>query len=304
MFFPCQNIKSGILYKESEMKKIKRKEKCEIPARRSGFCTIGREGRCPVTGSMTLETALVLPIFLSMMLAMMQFAKIMLVSSALLAGMQSTVKSMAAYTYIKELGVTTGDGVGAELLSGGISAVYARSQIKKESGFSSDLGSFSLMQSDLIHNNIIDLALSYYPNKNTALIPTPTVRTVLRTRVRAWTGRNGSGGTSEEETGQEAASEMVYVTTTGQVYHKDLECTHIKLSVKTINRSEIEECRNSSGGKYHACERCDTKGGNAVYITTYGDKYHGSLGCSGLKRNVLEVPMEEIEGWKACSKCG
>lgn len=300
MFFPCQKRRFGILYYNTD-----RKEKYVSPARKKRFYTKGREGRCPVIGSMTLEAALVLPILLSAMLAILQFAKITLVSSALLAGMQGTVKEMAAYAYIKELGVTAGDGVAADLLSGGISAAYARSQIQNKSGFRSEYGRFSLMQSDLIHDDIIDLAVSYYPSKDTILIPTSGIRAVLRARVRAWTGRNGSGTSAEgDNSAEQETQETAYVTTTGTVYHKDLNCTHIKLSVQSISREQLGECRNASGGKYHACERCKSGSGGTVYITTYGDKYHGSLECSGLKRDVKEISMDELKGWKACSKCG
>lgn len=301
MFFPCPKKQYGVL-----CQRRKRKERCVFPARKSSYDIGDREGRCPVIGSMTLETALVLPIVLSALLAVLQFARITLVSTALLAGMHGTVKEMAAYAYIKELGISTGDGVEAELLSGGLSAAYARSQIQNKSRFCSEFGRFSLVQSDLIHNDIIDLAVSYYPGKETILVPTPDTRAVLRARVRAWTGRRGSGGEAKPGDGDadETAQETVYVTATGKVYHKDLNCTHIKLSIQSVSRADISEHRNSSGGKYHACDRCSAGIGSSVYITTYGDKYHGSLECSGLKRNILEVSMEEVSGWKACSKCG
>lgn len=297
MFFPCYKKVSHIVCEE-------RKARCVFPARRCSYHTAGRERRCPAIGSMTLEATIVLPILLSFMLAILQFARITLVSSALLAGMQGTVKEMAVYAYVKEMGVTEDSGVAAELLSGGISAAYARSQIQKKSGFDSEFGSFSLMQSDLIHDDIIDLAVSYYPSKDTVLIPTPWVRAVLRARVRAWTGRSSSENSGTDGDEDSESKDTVYVTETGTVYHKDPECTHIKLSIQNIPREEIESCRNSSGGKYHVCEKCGAGSGSDVYITTYGAKYHGSLECSGLKRDVKEVSLDELDGWKACSKCG
>lgn len=314
MFFPCGNKNSSIIHVCNV-----RKETCILPARNYRFHTSGRERRFSVIrgddaasgritkrkqGSLTLEAACVLPMFLFAMLAVLQFGKVMWVSSAMLAGMQNTAKDMAAYAYIRELDISAGDGVAADLLAGGISAVYARSQIIKNSGFSEDLGRFSLLQSDFLHNNIIDLAVAYYPDDTAMLIPAPKLKAVLRARVRAWTGREGSGETAGEEGKESQEESTVYVTTTGTVYHKDLNCTHIRLSIQTVTRESVDSKRNSSGGKYHPCERCGSGIGTSVYITDYGDRYHGSLDCSGLKRNILEVPQTEVKGWKPCSKCG
>lgn len=60
------------------------------------------------------------------------------------------------------------------------------------------------------------------------------------------------------------------------------------------------------GGIYHLCERCGWMPGNDgnCYVTDYGDRYHTSLSCSGLKRKVYTVPLSEVKGKGACSKCG
>lgn len=289
MLFPCSRKKE----------KLSKKEKYVFPAGRKRHT--GERAK----GSMTLETACVLPLFLFAMLAVLQFAKIETVSSALLAGMQDTAKEMAAYAYIRELGVSAGDNVAGELLTGGISAAYAKSNVEKKANLKASDGSISLWKSSFLQDEMIDLAVTYEAGNTYTVLPVPKVKAALRTRVRAWTGRDGNGSGTQEKGGEESEKEeTVYVTETGTVYHKDENCTHIKLSIQTVSREQAKSLRNKSGGKYHACERCGGGAGGQVYITDYGDRYHSSLGCSGLKRSVLSVPVSEVKDWRACSKCG
>lgn len=258
----------------------------------------GRSG-----GSLTLEAALVVPLFLFAMLAMLQFASIQNASSALLGGAQDTAKEMAVYTYIRKLGVTAGDSIPGQLLEGGISTVYAAGQIRKKSGVDSSHGSFSLLQSSVTSEEIIDLVGIYRPAHTLTVLPVQKVKSVVRARVRAWTGREGVKGSGSDGEGEEETSEKVYVAETGSVYHMDPDCTHIRLSIQTVQRSALKGLRNTSGGKYHACEKCRGGSGDEVYISPYGDRYHGTLGCSGLKRTVHTVAKDEAEDLRPCSKC-
>ena len=260
--------------------------------------------RSACSGSMTLEAACALPLFLFAMLAILQFAKISIVSTALLASMEDTVKDMAEYAYIQELGVSAGDGVAAELLTGGISAIYAKGSVENKANLKESDGTISLWKSSFFRNDILDLAITYKAKKMYVLLPTPTIKAALRTRVRAWTGRDGNGSSEDGEEEDDSDGETVFVTETGTVYHTDENCTHIHLSLQMVSRSIVGELRNESGGKYHACEKCYGGTGEDVYITDYGDRYHSSVGCSGITRNVREVSLSELKGWRACSKCG
>lgn len=260
-------------------------------------------GKKAFSGALTVEAACVVPLFLFAMLAVMQFLKILLVSVSLLGAMHDTAKTMAAYAYIKELGVTAGDGVAADLLTGGLSGAYAKNRVEQRAGLQASDGTISLWKSSFTHNDIIDLAVTYKAKNTYTVLPIPAVKSALRARVRAWTGRDGDGSSEDGEGDSEEKGESVYVAETGHVYHKDASCTHIKLSIKSGSLQSVQNKRNKSGGKYHACERCGG-GSGTVFYTTYGDRYHSSLGCSGLKRTVKSVQLSELEGWRACSKCG
>ena len=48
-------------------------------------------------------------------------------------------------------------------------------------------------------------------------------------------------------------------------------------------------------------EICET-----YYVTEYGECYHSRLGCSGLKRSVKRMTINEAVagGYGVCSRCG
>ena len=97
----------------------------------------------------------------------------------------------------------------------------------------------------------------------------------------------------------------MYVTETGMVYHRDYHCTYLELSIRMVPASALDGLRNESQGKYYPCSSCvhgEVHG--LAYVTDYGEKYHSSLNCSGLKRTVYAVPLSEAVGKGACSKCG
>lgn len=303
------------LYKRMNNQQEDQKKGKGIPARYSRFDYIElsmKEGRNRIysgmkKASMTIETALVLPLFLFAILSVMQFASLQIASSALLAGMQETAKEMAVYAYVQDLGIGTGDSLAGDIIGGGLSAIYAKGKIEELAGNAASGGTLHLLQSSFLVNDVIDIAGSYQRDHTFSVFPVKKVKAVLRARVRAWTGREGrSRKTSEEHGTGEASSDgdTVYVAKTGTVYHKDPNCTHIKLSISCVDKASVGKRRNSHGEKYHACEHCGANAGDEVYITSQGNRYHSSLECSGLKRNVRECKLSEVEGMRPCSRCG
>ncbi len=139
------------------------------------------------------------------------------------------------------------------------------------------------------------------------LVPLPDVRMFNTVKVHAWTGKeyvNEEGQAGGEEKEKEP---MVYVTENGSVYHKDIGCSYLDLSISHVSKNAAEGLRNHYGEKYSPCETCG-KGqdqGGMVYITETGNRYHTLESCSGLKRTVRMEKQSHVSGkMHACSRCG
>lgn len=96
----------------------------------------------------------------------------------------------------------------------------------------------------------------------------------------------------------------VYITPSGSKYHFSEECTYLKIKLKAVSADKIQPLRNESGEKYYPCEYCRPGDDGIVYLTEWGNRYHGESDCPSIKRTVYMVPLSEVGGRTACSKCG
>lgn len=168
-----------------------------------------------------------------------------------------------------------------------------------------DVGvSVSFFESQLLEkNDEIDLVLTYRMKRPFPLVPVGNIVMRQRVHTRAFTGVEQRG-----KSGKEKEDRIVYVTETGRVYHGSRECSYLKLSISQLKYSDLSTKRNTGGGKYKPCEKCckdkNLRENTWVWITNYGDCYHTSLSCSGLKRTVDELPLSQVGARTPCSKCG
>lgn len=103
----------------------------------------------------------------------------------------------------------------------------------------------------------------------------------------------------------EMDQEYVYVTNNSEVYHRNRECSHIRIVIRRVSSEEIDSIRNNGGGRYYSCDICNSSLSDAnLYITSDGNRYHNSVSCSGIKRTVRAIRLSNIEGRRPCSRCG
>lgn len=286
----------------SHLKKNNRKAKLSPPESSAQKGDTGAFFFAPLRGTLTVEAAVVLPLFLMVMIAVLQFGSVMGTASKFGTALSDTGKTMAVAAYVTKYGGDTKSAPGIAAVA--LSEAYAQGKVMSQAGDTSMVKNANMLLSSFLkEDETIDLVLTYQLRSPFGAVKLPGNFFLQRARVRAWTGRTlpEAEGTDEEET----AGEYVYVTETGTVYHEDPDCTHLKLSIRLVDSGSLETLRNSSGGKYHACEKCgDASPQGMVYITNEGNRYHSSLSCSGLKRTVRQVSRDDIGNLRACSKCG
>lgn len=98
---------------------------------------------------------------------------------------------------------------------------------------------------------------------------------------------------------------VVYLTMYGEVYHMRKSCPYLVLSIQKVKKLYVPILRNKDGARYKECLTCKNENGKStvVYITEYGEKYHYSMECRGLKRTIYQKTLSEVEGMDSCSKC-
>lgn len=245
-------------------------------------------GRTSVSASVTVEAAMAVPLFFFAVLSLVFWLEMQAIGTAVRCGLQYAGKKAAAQ--YGAVSVLTPASLEKDLVESVGAGRLERSMVEGGSlGIHCDSSVMSL------RTGIADLEASYRLR-----LPVPvfhvTVERRETMRIKTWTGYENAGfGSAKEET--------VYITENGLVYHRDYHCTYLELSIRMVSSEDLDTLRNQAGSRYRPCAYCGG-GSGTVYITGEGDRYHSSLSCSGLKRTVYAVPLSEVIGKGACSRCG
>ena len=242
-------------------------------------------------GSLTLEAALVVPIFFFAMLCLMYLMEITVIQTTMRTALHSVGKELAKEAYTTPL--LSGHEVEQKLREQiGTDKLNRSMIVGGEGGLDCSASSANWTSGEL------KLVVQYDLDVPVLMFRLPIVSRREELRVKGWTGYVSGWGGAQQET-------MVYITDYGLVYHREKECTYLELSVNSVKAADIETLRHQSGGKYYPCASCKTKVARptVVYVTDYGERYHTTLNCSKMKRNVYAVPLDEVYILGGCSKC-
>lgn len=239
-------------------------------------------------GSFTVEAAFVLPLFLFLAVVMLGLFPMLVLQIQVNNGLQYAAR-MVAVSYQDEEQTE-------DILSLAEGKILFRSYMK-EHGCQKDFlergsGSISLAFSD-VSGDYVTMVASYAVKLPISFWNLKSLPVQQCVRMKKWTGA--------DQNQEDCGAGYVYITPSGNAYHRTSECSYLKLSIKRVSLMEVRVLRNKDGGIYYPCS-CYKEGG-MVYITDYGTEYHGSLDCGGLKRTIYKVTRDQVEGRHACSKC-
>lgn len=269
-------------------------------------------------GSMTVEAALVLPLFIFLFCNILGMLDIIRLQCVMFAAVRETGTKVCEYAYYLATAEASAEDAGIEIpdVPEGVpsfilSETYIRNDIQSYLGDeyihqSLILGdSVSFLQSSILNgNDIVQIVADYRVEPFIPFIAPDSMSLQTRFVGHAWTGyeiadeHDAGDDTQEDDT-------VVYITPSGTVYHNSSDCTYLRPRVHQTSAAVIDDLRSSNGSCYYACESCHPVKAGTLYYTPDGNRYHSSASCNKIKRTIIETSLSSVQGSRhACSKCG
>ena len=243
-----------------------------------------------VRASMTLEAALVLPIFLFALLSLISMFNIMKIKGCMDVAVAEAGNEIALENYGQYIGDLA-------------MPLYVKSKIdsfldKNLAEQDRETLSKSIFITDisfLEDENIVAFRVDYKVTSDFGVLGFASVKLHTICYGYSWLGYE-----AKEET-----ERMVFISNNASVYHLDKNCTYLNVDIKQVSYASLEQYRNESGGKYGTCNFCNKISNNGIiYITSEGKNYHNIENCIGLTRSIYTVPMSTVSGKRCCTRCG
>lgn len=259
------------------------------------FTTLKKE----TEAGMTVEAAVVLPLFLFFLLNLSCAIELIRLHGNLQLALWETCSKVSIYGY------ALGDSNLAPIFTG----LYIKNQLVENAGeeyldnapLQNGSRGLMLWESDIFSSqDELDVIVTYGASPWSSYAAFSSFRMANRYYAHIWNGYE----IPEDPQAAQKYMDVVYMTENGEVYHENRNCTHLKLSIREVTRPEAEGSVNQWGNRYTPCEKCNPDPLDwRLYITEEGDRYHSSLDCSGLKRTVFTVPRSRAVEYPVCSRC-
>lgn len=254
--------------------------------------------------SLSVETALCLPLFLFALVILMMPMKMMDEGRKIQTELEVVCEEVSRYAYL--LSDDDGDSSVPDELKGNLTKagilVYADSKVKRHID-TGKAGKLSFIKSKVLEDDeTIDLVLDYQMYLPFPVFRIKSIPMTARSCRRAWIGR--PGGLENGNSGTEGKDELVYVGKNSTRYHRDKTCHYLYNHIEAVSFESIGTLRNAEGRKYRPCAICGAAASAGfVYVMPSGESYHSDRNCSSIIAYVRAVPLSEVEYLGACSYC-
>ena len=246
------------------------------------------------SASLTLEAAIVLPLFL--------YAGVILMMPFRMMDIQRRVQAAAEYTSEAVGEAAYGSKYKEEQTIWNTAAAYAYAETAVRIRLEDlPVHRLSLLRSSLLEDGeTIDLVMDYEIKMPFSVFGLNNVTQTVRSYRRAWVGLEGQTGGKENQEGDQI---IVYIGKNSTRYHVNSTCHYLYNDLSSVPFAEIEYRRNQDGSRYSPCKRCGAEAASTVYIMPSGRHYHTSVSCSAINAYVKAVLKSEVEYLGACSYC-
>lgn len=276
-----------------------------------------KERKKRIRGSMTLEAAMVLPLYIFFFLTLLSAFYMLEFGQSVDNTLARSAEEISVFATAENL-LRSSDEITlkeAEGKSGNIdtrtaqtvlSDAYIFSELnskipadyRKRSGLK---GGINILSSSVdSESGIVDIKASYGMEPVFNFFFLKPVSFNARAYTKMWKGYAGSVSFNEAD----ESERTVFVTENASVYHLSRSCTHLDLTVRQVDPSSLDSQRNVYGNKYKKCEKCgNIPMSRIVYLTDEGDRYHNDFSCPGLTRYIREIPISMVGDLRLCSRC-
>lgn len=263
-------------------------------------------------GSATLEAVCIMPIMLFAFLAFYSMGQIYIMENQIYQAALNTAEYLAEYAYLVNYAAggeddsqddisqkSIEDSVGIQLLGIGLANAKFQQYLGENERVNRYVKAGSsgiyLISDELFdEEDFINFQVVYQVQIPVPLLNHLTVSFRHRIHQKAYTGYVPSGENGNEN------DRYVYVTEYGTVYHMTRSCSHLQLTIQPVTKGALKQ----SYANLRPCEYCGDVESEVYYVTEYGESYHTSTQCTGLKRTIERVPFREVSGLAPCLECG
>lgn len=268
------------------------------------------DGQAALCGSLSLEAALVLPLFLFGCFCLMMPMRMMDRQRQIQAVVEAVGEDLSQYAYVVRclegeepagIDVSRGEGDGTDGGIYALSEAYAAAAILGR--IDRDwVENVSFQGTEIGTDDMVHIVMQYRMRLPFSVLGLDSMPFTCVCSRRMWTGARGNRwAAGSGEAGQK--EEMVYIGKTSTRYHLQRDCHYLSNALSPVPASAVGQLRNKEGKRYYACQACGG-GSKTVYVSDYGTSYHASPNCRALISYVQAVPLSQVIHMGACSYCG